>query len=99
MKLTLVTYFHRKFINDINIVTPAALEEGWAFAAPGADVFWISQVVADLTNIPVSNIFILDLTDIHSSTVKAVGCFSPHFWSYPNHSEVSKIKIVFPISL
>ena len=66
MKLTLVTYFHRKFINDINIVITAALEEGWAFAAPGADVFWISQVVADLTNIPVSTLVISDLTDIHT---------------------------------
>ena len=32
----------------------AALEEGWAFAAPGADVFWMKQLVADIVDIPVS---------------------------------------------
>jgi 4-hydroxy-2-oxoheptanedioate aldolase len=31
----------------------AALEEGWAFAAPGADVFWVQQLVADITDIPI----------------------------------------------
>jgi len=31
----------------------AALEEGWAFAAPGADVFWMKQLVADIVDIPI----------------------------------------------
>jgi len=30
-----------------------ALEEGWAFAAPGADALWLSKLIADITDIPI----------------------------------------------